>query len=81
MPKTWPLCISAKSNLRDRVLGETGKDRCIAFRQRGTQQALAPQNCVTVCANLEEFCEKFYSNCSRVRLLIRIREYAGPALL
>ena len=35
----------------------------------------------TVFHNVGGFCEEFYSNGLRAELLIRIRVYAGPALL
>ena len=40
MPKVWPLCTGAESNLRDRVLGEVEKNSFIALPGRGGQSRL-----------------------------------------
>ena len=53
MLKTQPLCTSAKSNLRDRVLGEVEKNSFIALPGKGGHSKLLPLN--TVCPNPEEF--------------------------
>ena len=38
MPKAWPLCTSAESNLGDRVLGEMEKNNFIALPGKGGQR-------------------------------------------
>ena len=43
MPKTWPLCTSAESNLGDRVLGEVEKNSFIALPGKGGHSRLRPQ--------------------------------------
>ena len=70
MLKTWPLCTSAESNLRDRVLGEVEKDSFIAFPGKGLHSGLVPPK--IVCPNPGGFGEEFYSNSSRVGLLTRL---------
>ena len=77
MSKTRPLCTGATSNLGDRVLGEVEKKSFIALPGRGGHSRLMPSK--TVCPNPGGFGEEFYSNGSRVGLLIRIRVCAGPA--
>ena len=47
MPKTWPLCTSAESNLRDRVLGEVGKNSFIVLPGKGGHSRLLPSK--TMC--------------------------------
>ena len=48
MQKTWPLCTSAESNLRDRVLSEVEKNSFIALPGKGDSNALhALKNCVS----------------------------------
>ena len=79
MPKIQPLCTSAKLNLRDRVLCGAEKNNVIALPGKGGHNRLMPLK--TVCPNLGGFGEEFYSNDSRVGLLIRIRVCAGPAFL
>ena len=75
MPKTRLLCTSAKSNLRDRVLGEVEKNSFIALPGKGgTQRAHAWK---TACPNLGGFSEEFYSNGSRAGLLIRFECVQG----
>ena len=78
-PKTRPLCTSAKSNLRDRVLGEAEKSSFIALPDKWGHSRLLPQK--TVCPNPGGFDEEFYNNGSRAGLLISIRVCEGPALL
>ena len=78
MPKTWPLCTGAESNLRDRVLGDVDKNSFIALPGKGGHRELMPLR--TVCPNPRGFGEEFYRNGSRVELLIRIRVCAGPVL-
>ena len=73
MPKTWPLCTSAESNLTDRVLGEVEKNSFIALPGKGGHSGLMPSK--TVCPN------PIYSNGSRVGLLISIRVCAGTVVL
>ena len=47
MPKTWPLFTGAKSNLRDRVLGEVEKNSFFALPGKGGYSGLMPlKNCV-----------------------------------
>ena len=77
MLKTWPLCTSTELKLGDRVLDEVEKNSFIALPGKGGHSRLMPLK--TVCPNLEGFGEEFYSNGSRVGLLIRIRVCAGPA--
>ena len=79
MPKTWPLCTGAESNLRDRVWDEVGKNSFIALPGKGGHSGLVPLK--TVCPNPGGFGEEFYSKGSRAGLLIRIRVCARPALL
>ena len=79
MLKTQPLCTSAEMSLRDRVLGEVEKNSLIALPGKKGHRGLVPLK--TVCSNPGGFGEEFYSNGSRVGLLIRIRVCAGPALL
>ena len=42
MPKTWPLCNGAKSNLGDSVLGEVEKNRFTALPGKGEHSRLMP---------------------------------------
>ena len=57
MPKTWPLCTGAKSNLRNRVLGEVEKNSFIALPGKGGHSRLLPLK--TVCPNLGGITEEF----------------------
>ena len=77
MPKTQPLCTSAKSNLR--VLGEVEKNSFIALPGKRGHSGLVPLK--TVCPKPGGFDEEFYNNSSRVGLLIRVKVCVGPALL
>ena len=77
--KTQPLCTGAKSNLRDRALGEVEKNNFIALPGKGGHNGLVPSK--TVCPNLGGLCEEFYSNDSRAGLLIRNRGCTRPAFL
>ena len=61
MPKTQPLCTGAESNLRDRGLGEVGKNSFIVLPGKGGH--LMPLK--TVCPNPGGFGEEFYSSGSR----------------
>ena len=74
MPETWPLYIDAELNLGDRVWGEIEKNRkksCfIALPGKGGHSGLLPLK--TVCTYPGGFFEEFYSNSSRVGLLIRL---------
>ena len=70
MPKSHPVYTGAKSNIRDRVLGEVEKNSYIAFPGKGGHSRLLPSK--TMCPNLGEFGEGFYSNSSRVGLLTRL---------
>ena len=68
--KARPLCTGAKSNLRDRVLSEVEKNSFIALPGKWGHSGLLPQK--TMCPNLGGFDKEFYSNGSRVGLLIRL---------
>ena len=46
MPKTWPLCTSAESNLRDGVLGRVEKNKLIALPGKGGHSGLMPRKTV-----------------------------------
>ena len=74
MPKTWPLCPTAKSNLR--VLGVEEKNHLSAFLAKGNTVGSCLSK--TVCPHQKGH-EEFYNNVSRFGLLIRIRVCAGPA--
>ena len=58
-----------QTDLEDRVLGEVENNSFIALPGKGGQSGPMPWK--TVCPNLGEFGEEFYSNALRVRLLIR----------
>ena len=77
MLKTWTLCTGAELNLGNRVLGEIEKS-FISLPGKGGHSGLMLSK---LCPNLERFGEEFYRNGSRMRLLIRIRVYAGPVAL
>ena len=70
MLKARHLCTGAKSNLRDRVLGEVEKNSFIALSGKGGHSRLLPSK--TMCSNPGEFDKEFYGNGSRVELLIRL---------
>ena len=70
MAKARPLCTSAKSNLGDTVLGEAEKSSFIALPGKGGHYRLL--SWITMCPNLGGFDEEFYSNDSRVGLLLRL---------
>ena len=76
MLKSRPLCTGAKSNLRDRVLGEVEKNSFIALPGKGGHSRLLPWK--TMCPRLRGFGEEFYSNHSRVGLLVRSESVQGP---
>ena len=44
--KTQPLCISAKLNLKHKILGEVEKKSFIALLGKGNTVGQCPQNCV-----------------------------------
>ena len=67
--KTCPLCTGRESNVRDRVFGEVEKSGLISLPGKGGQGRLLPLK--TVCPSLGGFDEEFYSNSSRLALLIR----------
>ena len=69
MPGARPLCTSAESNLGD-SLGEVEKNSFIAFPGKEGHSGILPLK--TVCPKLGGFSEEFYSNSSRVALLIRL---------
>ena len=73
MPKAWSLCTGAESNLR--VLGEVEKSSFIAWPTKVGQSRLLPWK--TMCSNLVGFDKDFYSNGSRVGLLIRLGYVLG----
>ena len=80
MLKAQLLSTSTKSNLRDRVLGEVEKNSFVALPGKGRHSRLLPQN--IMCPYMGGFGEEFYSNSSRVGLLIRgVCVCAGPARL
>ena len=79
MLKTWHLCTGARLNLRDRVLGKEEKNSFIVLPGKRGHSGLMPSK--TVCPNSGEFGEAFYSNGSRMGLLIRIRVCARHAFL
>ena len=70
MLKARPLCTSVRSNLRDRVSGEVGKNRFIALPGKRGHSGVPPLK--TMCPNPGRFGEEFYSNGSRVGLLVRL---------
>ena len=69
-PKAQVLCTGARTNLRDRVLGEVEEDNFIALPGKGGYSRLLPQK--TMCPKPGGFDEKFYSNSSGGRLLTRL---------
>ena len=77
MLKAQPLYTGAKSNLRDRVLGEVEKHGFIALPGKGGHSGLMPLKIVH--PNPGGFDEELYSNSSRVGLLARLG-CAGPVL-
>ena len=78
MPKTWPLCTSAKLNLGDEFWVKQKRISLLLCQVKGDIVGLCPQK---LCVPTQGFGEEFYSNGSRVGLLIIIRVCAGPALL
>ena len=78
MLKAQPLCTDAKSNLRDRVLGEVEKNSFIALPGKGGQSGLLHWKIMW--PNPGEFGEEFYGNSSRVGLLIRLGCVQDPLL-
>ena len=71
MPKSWPLCTSAEPILGDRVLSEVKGNSFITLHSKGGHSGFLPPK--TICPNPpEEFNEEFYSNSSRLSLLIRL---------
>ena len=75
MPKARPVCTSAESNLRDRVLGEVEKNSFFALPGKGGHSGLLPLK--TMCPNPGGFNEECYSNSTRMELLIRFRCVQG----
>ena len=69
MPKTHPLHTGAKSNLRDRVLGEIEKNSFIALSGKEGRKL-----CVSIMEDLVRSC---YSNDGRIGLLRRIKCVQG----
>ena len=47
MPKTWPLCTSAKSKFRDRILSKVEKNSLLLCQAKGATAGSCPQNCVS----------------------------------
>ena len=79
MPKTPALCTGAELNLGHRVLDEVEKNSFIALPGKGGHRWLM---CSKLCVpTWGGFGEEFYSNGSRVGLLIGITVCAGSALL
>ena len=87
MPKTHPLHTGAKSNLRDRVLGEIEKNSFIALNLRDRVLGEIEKNsfialsgkegrklCVSIMEDLVRSC---YSNDGRIGLLRRIKCVQG----
>ena len=70
MLKTQPLCTSAESNFRDRVLGEVEKNCFSALSGKVWHSSLLPWK--TLCPNLRRCDEEFHNSNSRVRLLTRL---------
>ena len=68
MPKTWPLCIGAESNFRDRALSEVENDSFIVLPGKGGHSGLVPLR--FLCCDLGGFGEEFNSNGSRVGLRV-----------
>ena len=69
MLKARLLCTGAVLNLGDRVLGEVEKNSFIALPGKRGTEGTCPKK---LCPNLGGFEEEFYSNGSRVGLLIRL---------
>ena len=72
-----PMCTGAELNLRDRVLGNVGKNSFIALPGKGRQIGLLPLKPVS---QLGGFDEEFYNKDLKVGLQ-KIRVCAGPAVL
>ena len=70
MPKAQALCAVAKLDLGDRGLGEVEKKKFITLPGKGGQSRFMPLKIVY--PNLKGFEEEFYSNGSRLCLLIRL---------
>ena len=68
--KTQPLCTGAGPNLGDRVFSEVEKNIFIALPGKGRHSQLLPSK--NVCPSAGGFGEEFYSNTSRVGLLIKL---------
>ena len=75
MPKIWPLCPGAELNLRDSVLGEVEKNSFMASQGKGGHSVIVPQK---LYPTLGWTGEEFYSNGSRMGLLIRVKIWSGP---
>ena len=67
MTKARPLCTGAESNLGDRVLGAVEKHTLLLCQAKGNTAGTSKN-----CPNPGGFDEEFYSNGSRVGLLIRL---------
>ena len=78
MLKAWSLCTSTRLNPGDRALGKVEKNSLISLPGEGGHNRLSPEK---MCPNWGGFGEDFYSNGTRIWLLIRIRVWEGPALL
>ena len=70
LPKIQPLYPSAKSNLRDRVLGGIEKGSFITLPDEGGHTGILPLK--TMCPNLGEFNDGFITCGSQVRSLTRL---------
>ena len=75
MPKAWPLCTGAESDLGDRVLGDVEKNSFIPLPGKGGHSRLLPSK--TTCPKPGGFDEEFYSSSSRVGLLTRLGSEQG----
>lgn len=67
MPKTWPLCIGAESNFRDRALSEVENNSFTVLPGKGGHSGLVPLR--FLCCDLGGFGE-FNNNDSRVGLRV-----------
>ena len=75
LPKIQPLYPSAKSNLRDRVLGGIEKESFITLPDKGGHTGILPLK--TMCPNLGEFNDGFITCGSQVRSLTRLEYEQG----
>ena len=78
MAKSQPLCTSAKSNPRDRVLGNVEKNSFTALPGKGGPIRLLPLQ--TMCRNPGGFDEGFHSHQFKDVVADKLRVCVGPAL-